>query len=752
LGKKFNIILILILIGCGLIQSSIAADVFKIYNKEITGNVIDLGICHIDDSLTTSFIIENNSATTVKIGNLVPEYYLGSASTEFIRYRSFFTATEPPFSIAPNSQKEYKLSFNLKGDPNGFLDGLFKANLQFGIKSGNDSIQSEFIIIARKSKSYIGIYDTLNFDSVMIDAASPVMLDLNMMNVWKTPIRAFADTFLLKSSKLTADEFTIEKGNRKFPWDFQPKDKISPFSVSYLPKDAGLDIAQYKLYYYKNILFNPNDMTIDSTVMEARGIGIKQNIEIISVDGNSNFVQVKPNVYNLEIGEIRVGEKKKLKIALKNSSNYNFGRELTELIGNGNLNFQLLRDLTKSFNINQIDTIEFELSPFVFGELTQFMVIHSDANSRGIKGAIRSNTDFVLNLIGKAIEPKIFISNTSIDFGNIIKADSCPISINKTITLKNIGNSELLITDMKLMPENNSFSPSIAQTNIPVNNEQELRIIFNPNALGQQKSTLLLMTNLSAPNDTIEIDLTGIGIDAPNAKIDIDSKVGFPGNDVVIEFKLNNSISQLANSFKDQLIFDSSILKFSELITDNTALDGLSNSSTFEVDASGLNLNLKRVNNQNFLPNDVLFKIKFKTYLGNSQSTSILLTNPKFGNSICESIFVPNLSKGYFAIDSVCGLGFKTKPIPDSQFKIANLNFNQSNEAINISIDAPFSSNGIVTIYNFNGDLFEAKQINLRKEYYNDFNIPFYGNPSGLYFVRFECGIYTEVKPIIIYR
>lgn len=750
--KKLSKYLVLIALGIFANAEVNAADVFKIYNKEIQGSLIDLGICHIDDSLTTTFIIENNSANTINIGNLFPEYLLGSASSEFTRYRSFGTSTEPPFSIAPNTQKEYNLTFNFKDNPNGFIDGLFKAKLQFGIKSNNDSLQSEFIIVARKSRSYIGIYDTLNFDSVMVDAAIPVKLDLNMMNVWKTPIQAYADTFLLKTSKLTADEFTLDKGNRKFPWDFQPKDKISPFSVTYLPKDAGLDIAEYKLYYYKNILVNPNDLTIDSTVMEARGIGIQQNIEIISVDGNVNYSQVKANVYNLELGELRVGDKKKVKLTLKNSSNYNFGRELTELAGNGNLSFQLLKDLAKSFIISQIDTVEFELSPFVFGDFTQAIVFHSDANARGIKGVTRSNTDFVINLIGKAIEPKIFISNTSIDFGNIIKTDSCPSSVSKTITLKNIGNSELLITDMKLMPENNSFSPSIAQTNIPVASEQELRILFNPNALGQQKSTLLLLTNLSAPNDTIEIDLTGVGIDAPNAKITIDSITGFPGNDVVIEFRLDKSISQLANSFKDELIFDSSILKFSELITDNTALDGLSNSSTFEVNANGLNLNLKRLNNQSFLPNDVLFKIKFQTYLGNSESTSILLTNPRFGNSICESIFTPALSKGYFVIDSICGLGFKTKPIPDSDFKIASLNFNQSEEAIDISIDAPFISTGKVTVYSFNGELFDSRELAVRKEYYNNYKIPFQGNPSGLYFVRFECGIYSEIKPIIIYK
>lgn len=749
--KKSNIFLILFALSFGFAQFANTADVFKIYNKDFQGSLIDLGICYTDDTLSTTFIIENNSANTINIGNLFPEYFLGSADGTG-SFNSFGTSTPPPFSISANTKKEYRITFNYKGNPIGYMDGLFKVKLQLGIKSGNDSIQSEFLILARKSKSYIGLYDILNFDSVMVDAATPVKLDLNMMNVWKTKVRAYADTFLLKTSQLTADEFAIDRGNRKFPYDLQPKEKISPFSVSYLPKDAGFDSAEYKLYYYKNIIDNPNDLTIDSSIIEARGIGVQQNIEILSVDGNLNFKQNKKNNYNLELGELRVGEKKKVKLVIKNSSNYNFGRELTELSGNGNLSFQILKDLSKSFIMKQIDTIEFELSPFVFGDFTQSIVIHSDANARGIKGATRSNTDFVINFIGKAIEPKIFISNTSIDFGNIIKADSCPSSVSKTITLRNIGNSELLITDMKLMPENNSFSPSIAQTNIPVASEQELRILFNPNALGLQKSTLLLLTNLSAPNDTLEIDLTGVGIDAPNAKITIDSITGFPGNDVVIEFRLDKSISQLANSFKDQLIYDSSILKFSELITDNTALDGLSNSSTFEVNANGLNLNLKRLNNQSFLPNDVLFKIKFQTYLGNSESTSILLTNPRFGNAICESIFTPTLSKGYFVIDSICGLGFKTKPIPDGQFKIASLNFNQSEEAIDISIDAPFSSTGKVTIYSFNGELFEAKELAIRKEYYNDYKIPFQGNPSGLYFVRFECGIYSEIKPIIIYK
>lgn len=138
--------------------------------------------------------------------------------------------------------------------------------------------------------------------------------------------------------------------------------------------------------------------------------------------------------------------------------------------------------------------------PTSFGKNKAIMAIFSDDPA---KPAVN------VNLSGKTPPPKISVSPTSRNFGSITVGDT---SASQTITIKNSGTSDLVISNITIMGTNaDEFSQKSSCSTLLKSELCTIDVTFNP-ALPGKKSASIGISSNDPKKPFINVKLNGIGI------------------------------------------------------------------------------------------------------------------------------------------------------------------------------------------------------------------------------------------------
>jgi hypothetical protein len=716
----------------------------RIYNLEFQRDTFDLGICHISDSLEAKFIIENSIGRALFLDNISPYHYFGAPDQDgSFGFRQFDQVTKVPILLLNDSKTDYIVRYNSYNNTNKLI-GKHNVSIQMRLKpqGANDSIyQKNFLITSRLTNKYIGMYDTvLSFDSILVSSNFSERLAINFKNVWNETVRIKSDSIIYRSAFTNLGEFEIEKNLGAFPWNLPSKDNNLPIYVKYIPINKGRDSAEYRLIYYKNIITNPNDLNCDTSKVFLTGIGIEEKLGFSPITSNTTIQEIGKNNFDINIENQNVNENIEIKLLVSNLGNTHYN--LDTIIANSELKISKYT-FTKSLAENNLDTLTLNFTTNNFGELPRRLVLKSKMIYRNIKGATENKTDIVFNIKYTGLEAIQTINLDTLDFGSIVKSDSCPLSVTKELIIKNIGNTTLNIKNIEFSPKNVTFKYKINKLSILPNSEEKIMITFSPIDVNVNKVNLLITSNAVKPTDTLKVFLVGAGVLPPSRTIDINTINGMPGNDVIFDFKLNKESSKLANSFEDELQFDKSLLEFRELITSNTAFEGLDAKSIIENTSNGLKLKLKRISGTNLLDRDTLFRIRFKTYLGNSETTELIFANPKFANDSCSNLFELDIAKGRFNLDSICGLNLKTRPLL-YDFKL--LEIVKIGNDLKVVLNSAFSTKAKVSLFNYLGNEVTKQEFQTQQNSEQLLNLPIPESAKGIYIIEFIAGIHREQR------
>lgn len=655
---------------------------------------INLGPVYIGDSLDFRIKYKNYTDNTYDIYGVKPtfgifRYQYEKIPDEFLSYRQISPIF--PVKVLPKSENEILLQFSADTNLTVFPLGWYNADIIVGFGIPPDTtiaLDKKFHYFTKKTNKLIdGYSDIIKFDSVFIMPPVPVRNTWKVKSTLLDNLQVDKQELKLITPKVTNDEFlpTFHEVNPLFA----KKREIIEWEIGYSPRNKGTDSAEFRLYFQN--LQGKEDFCKVLLV----GTGVQQQLNIV----NSNFVFSNDTIF---LGAIPSKKSIELEFDILNSGNFPFNSIKETIESPAFIQFeydisQKLIDDKKFLQPNSTSKIRAKITIEERGNFVLKYIIQSDAINR-FKYVPNYASEVIFYIVGKTMEPEIQVNNSTIDFENIyLYYPYCRSTKDTTILIRNIGNDTLRINKIEITNQQPMFAFSVKENEltVPPNDFGKINLSFEP--VLPQLFTGTLVLNNNSEFSRFAMVLKGVASTPAIAKLEIDSHRVRPGTLLVVPIRTNQNII-FANEFIDTLYYDRSILHYVGYDLINTAISQPIELISIQESVEGkLAIHIRKPKKTQFSADSVLIKLKFNTFLGNTNSTLISFKSPRLGNEHCErtvNLIPENIKNGTVVIDSICGLDFKASPkklLVNSIYiysTIQSVNFNyQLNEFGSISYE-----------------------------------------------------------------
>ena len=703
---------------------------------------INLGPVYIGDSLDFQIKYKNFSDNTYHIYGVKPtfgifRYPYETIADEFLSYRHISPVF--PITVIPKSEGEINLQYRADTNLTVFPLGWYNADIvvAFGVLPDTSvALQKKFHYFTKKTNKFIdGYTDVILFDSVFVNPPIPVKKHWKVRSTFTDNIQVSKQELKLITPKVTNDEFLPKyfEINPIFP---QKRDIID-WEIDYSPRNKGTDSAEFRLYY------QTPDGRPDYCKVLLVGTGVEQQLNLI----NSNFAFRNDTIF---LGSIPTNKNILIELELYNSGNFPFNSIKDTLSSTYNtlFNYEIIEPFNFDKNYlkpNNSRKIKVNISIQERGIFVLRYIINSDAINR-FKFAPNSVKEIGFFIVGKATEPEIQVNNPVIDFENIyLYYPYCRSTKDTTILIRNIGNDTLRINKIEITNQQPMFAFSVTENEliVPPNDFGKINLKFEPVLPQLFTANMILHNNSQNPKFTME--LKGIASTPAIARLAIDSHRVRPGTLLILPIKTTNNIA-FANEFSDTLYYDRSILHYIGYELNGTAVSQPIEFISINESIDGkLAIHIRKPKKTSFLPDTVLIKLKFNTFLGNSNSTKISFSSPKLGNEHCErtlNLIPENIVNGTVVLDSICGIDLKAFP---RKLIINSIYPDPQKERMDIKYQLNASGKVEYEIFDYFGRLVFAQQQAQSAQFYEN-SIDLRELPSGIYLFKITFGNEIEFR------
>jgi hypothetical protein len=724
--------------------------------------IINMGPCLILDSIRADFIIKNTGLKGLYMEPLFPTFYLGAIPNDLsFNFNLFKRKTELPKIFPSNTSDTLTIQF-IAGDTvetkPGWHDAL--VGLAF-FKEETQTVPTiskidTFLLKVKKTMKYFdGFDDNINFDSVYVNPTNMKTMVWRGRNVYK-------DSILIKNRELKYITQPQNIGEFKFYDSISDLDVITDgivkWTVSYYPVDMGFDSLKMKVNFIPKPDIKPD--SVDFINVMILGTGVKQKIEI--TNSKNDF-----SGDTILVGNIRSGEKKDIEFLLKNNGNIPVNSIKEELIdefsGSESKDIILVtafKDNKNYFYPDSLKKIFLEYNPKELGAFLIKYRITTDLTERNIYGVPESQKYCLFYLKGSVVSPKLAVSSNIIDFGNVMINKTNCLSVRDTILrISNIGNDNLIISHIVVIPETN-FKISSSTFELAPYKDTTIKITFTGNSgtIGESFAELRIASNQRIPSDTTVIQLKAKSVSSITGNLSIsDSIKAKPGTMIEVPVVLKNDFikpSIFASKFTSDLSYNQTMLKYQGVKTLGTASEGALNlgDNTEITEKNHITIDLQMPSGTYFKSSDTIALLRFDTFLGDAVSCELAFSNPKFGDNNCEEVFGLNVINGIMTTDSVCGIGFKAVPKPKSKYYIKVFQDVFLENKIKFEISIPVKIENTLDLYDIYGNktrnIFKSElPAGVYSSYLNTADLN-----SGIYYLLLTNKFYQAIQPVIILR
>ena len=340
----------------------------------------------------------------------------------------------------------------------------------------------------------------------------------------------------------------------------------------------------------------------------------------------------------------------------------------------------------------------------------------------------------IIPIYAKRINPELFFSTDSLDFGSI----SIETKDTNYILIKNIGEVELVISDIRTLS-----APFDMITNFPVTLEPDssIDIFFEYSPMQIKADNLKLDILLSEPCDlSYDLWLLGRG-DVPKyiaAEISVPEYIsGELAKDVNIPVSINavgnRTIDEAKISEIDlSLRYNPTLLYPKSVSTGNSFSNSQNIILNYNENPPGL-LNIScKIDTSNKVINGKMFNLKFLALLGNEISTPLIFEIVEF-KSVVEVI--PDTNGGLFKLTGDCSLEDRLLNF-GGNFDLYLASENPITDIAELAVELPMEANTSLDIFDVNGNSI----LRLMQGNY----------PPGKYFINFNAesfsaGVYVAI-------
>lgn len=760
-AKVFLIVLFAILTGFHFVYSQGSILIFNEYD---TSDTVDMGMCVVGDSLETLFNILNLTNKAIKIGGNDYTFSIEKLTDDpnDLTPLEFFGPRDLPQIIDSNSSSTLKIKYVPYPISPQFPVGKKIVRLRLGVFDPNvkqfpdslaDLIQlREFILIARKSSSYLDTYEQLiNFDSVWVSPIDTLKRWLTLQN--NSPLQINIDSIIFLRS-INAEIWLERKTFPVVIQKYRSGDERQKWLIQYFPKNLGKDTALI-VFRYKHPFIPDSNLLVQAVI---RGVGVLQKIDLKNVEG----AQIVDNI--IDFGAIPIDTTREVTFFIQNNGNMPFGilnQDILDFFTNQKINSFYFSDSlrqTRHLYPTELDSFKIVFRPNGTDTFLAKVVFYSDLPTRKINGYPDSVRQVEFYIRGVGLAPKIAVDSKNIDLGNIIinNFEGCPSFRDTIVKIYNNGNYVLRVDSIRLDPPfpQTPFRIYENRFDIPPFSLKALRIRFDSIAtsVGKYSARLILVSNFSKISDTVIINLVANGVLPDPINISFPTQTVFkPGTNLSIPILVTPFRVNRAKVYEDTIKYNPTVLRYAGFSLGNTAS---SNAEEVRIDEDRnngkLSILVRTRWDQTFLPIDTLLKINFQTYLGDEISSRIDFLATRFGDGICSRVLMPYSSGGEIVLDSLCGISLKLFNGKNGIFRLGDISPNPANNQINLVLEIAFPIRTSLSIYNFAG--FEVEKIldGIIEPNVYKFEVPLFGLTPGIYFVRMQAGIFNEVKHFVV--
>jgi hypothetical protein len=687
-------------------------------NPNSSSDTIKMGLCLVDvsrdlyDSLETKFIISNDIESDLIIGGSEFSFAIRLLSGFPDEFEEFNVRRgDIPLSIQQNESKDLVLKYLASPFLLLYPPGKKHCLVRIGVYDPDnvsdpiieeDMIEyKDYVLIAKKTIKYIDSFDeVISFDTVYVKPPKTLERFWKAENIAGKDIRIEAEQFLRINS-----DAEINYYGYGFDYDF-PKDTSKDWKFTYFPENPGPDSAIMVLKYKPHPIEHPDSS--DATQVKIQGYGALQKLSIVNVEGAMLTGDT------IDLGEINVGTNLDVKVSIRNDGNIPFGALSENIFEVGSdipsQNFFLLQKLFESgedLYPKMVRSFSFSFTPPQKGNYIARYELESDLMDRNIYGYPRSAEKVRFYIKAKSIEPIISFAKDTLDFGNIVIHSDCPTRRDTSIFIANAGNTELTISDVILDPPPPSpFSIEVNDLTIPAGEQKLFKISFSTQAQAQDtlfQWKLVFVSNSTPPLDTFYINLKARGIEPYPVNLALPDLKSKTGRILTFPITVEKDRVWRAKTFDTKLSYNNTLLRFYDHLSFGTGSDGAKSIQINEnIDAQELDISIEMPTDFGF--SDTLIFLRFSTYLGNEKATPITFLNPVFGDGNCPKALNPNIKNGSFSLDSICGLEYKTVPLPDDMVFVSKVSPNPTLSSANIFFHIPIDVKVDLKVYNSFGN------------------------------------------------
>lgn len=633
--------------------------------------VIDFDVTLEGFPVYRTFTVRNRSAYAVTIPTKFAPYFIIQNTTDVPPShprKEEFDAEDPfPHTVPANSARSFKLVFLAFKDnglfpPDTITEALLFLRVVAASNQTGPGVDKTFLLRALKTtRPLASSTKVLAFDSVYIRPNPVPTLKYRIKNVTQATIRVDSQITKPRTPLVTSEpELKVTAFSQVL---FTGRDSVE-WTATYVPEDQGRDSITFVVYYKAN-----DTSPTDSVVLAVSGVGVEQRIVKVKAEGIpkpiADFRDTSGGII-IDFGELPAnGAANVATIVVRNTGNLNLGYDDERHVGAD-------RDTT-AFPIRQrwsggrgrgsgegdFDTLVVAFAPTSSGDHRSAYVLTTDIKRRNIKGIPDGANTYTVFLRGFGQRPQLQ-APASIDFGTIVYLPSCASNIERSVRIANVGNAVLLVDSLTVAPGVGLINLNTA-SNFSINpgSSVDISVLYTAVAVGRDSGTITLWTN--ALTSRVDIVYSAIVVPRDSTTVALPTTItSRPGSVVSIPVLIESATVGLTNVTSFTLAFDPSLLRFSKLRTQGTASEGATVIRAEEAPRGILNVTLDK--NGNFVDSDTLVNLWFDTFLGSQASTELALANETttFGNDGCTSVLDVRTTSGVFALDSICGLSYKT--------------------------------------------------------------------------------------------
>lgn len=674
-------------------------------------DTINFGMCRIGNELGTEFEIQNLTDENYKLLDIDPSFYLGTPRDITTNHYEEFTlrGLSLPVSIPAHTTLSINIAYGARPEVSIYPVGMKTALLKIGIVS--DTLQNapatsdlvvykEFILKAKKTSANLDFYENyINLDTVCVNPYNPVDFQTYLQSNTPDAVRILQEGFFERTDSCFESE--LYRTDVDFTSDFSSLLQQKTRAFRYSPINSGWDTASYLVEYEV-------DSYTDTTSLMVTAFAALQKIDLSEAIGYSI------NADTIDVGDLRIGDSVAIPVILKNSGNINFGTlsqkildiESESLEPAFEISGELLPDNRHSLP-GETDTMTITFKPDRQGTILARCVIDSDISARKIKNVNNASRKVVFYLKASGVASRLLVSADTLDFGNVVISEECPVVLDSFVTLYNSGNRTLKVTQTEILPSSgipyvfdNSeftidagksvrFNVSFLSDGLPSGTEYSGKILFHSNSIDEQTTELYVYAN-TVPSQYMNVCL-------PN---NISAKTG---RLISIPVFVESGKISTANTFSCRLDYDKTILQYNDFTSYGTASGNAWQILVSDINEHSVSLEIQNDNDVEFAASDTMILLNFHTFLSQNYYTPILIADVKIGNSTCEQIFKYDLTNAssIFTIDSVCGLDYKTLPESgEGTFAVTSIYPNPCRDFVDIQFENPYACNLKLEIIN----------------------------------------------------